>query len=347
MSEHEVETGVCGAHLVGSIPLRDAEEVFRTVAERLGGHVRRIPDGETGERSNWIEWQIERFAAHPDFVQQQVDETAYRPMPHFAVRDGADPAGIAFGALGYADAALASWAVFERLQAAGELPAGARFQVSLPTPLAPVGLYVDPPFQAAVEPAYEAAMVRELEQIGAAIPHDRLAIQWDTAVEFGMLEGVFPTWLDDVEAGVVERLVRLGRAVPADVPVGYHLCYGDAGHRHFVEPQDTAKLVAISNGVIAGLDRAPAWIHLPVPRDRDDAAYFAPLRELRLPAETELHLGLVHAGDGDEGARRRIAAARTAVERFGVATECGFGRRDPATVPALLDQHAAVAAPLG
>ena len=40
-----------GAHLVGSIPLDDAETVFRRVADVLGPSIARIPDGETGERT--------------------------------------------------------------------------------------------------------------------------------------------------------------------------------------------------------------------------------------------------------------------------------------------------------
>jgi hypothetical protein len=35
-----------GAHLVGSVPLRSAEEVFRMLSERLGDRVQRLPDGE-------------------------------------------------------------------------------------------------------------------------------------------------------------------------------------------------------------------------------------------------------------------------------------------------------------
>ena len=41
-------------HMVGSIPLEDAESVFRTLGSRIGGHVERIPDGETGRRQRWI-----------------------------------------------------------------------------------------------------------------------------------------------------------------------------------------------------------------------------------------------------------------------------------------------------
>jgi hypothetical protein len=331
-----------GVHLVGSVPLRDAEEVFRTVTAQLGSHFRRVPDGETGVRSNWTFWQRAVFEKTPGLITGGAEEGEYSRAPKFRLRDGVDPATLRFGALGYAEAARASWEVFQRLQAAGVLP-DVRFQVSLPTPMAPIRLHFDARVQAAVEPVYEAAMLRELELITDAVPHDRLSIQWDTAVEFGMLEGVFPSWIPDLERGVLDRLIRLGDAVPAGVEVGYHLCYGDSGHRHFVEPKDTGRLVTVANALADGLTHPLAWIHLPVPIGRTDPAYFAPLRDLRLPARTELYLGLVHATDGEDGARRRIDAALTAVDAFGVATECGFGRRPPESVPGLLALHAAVA----
>lgn len=47
--------------------------------------------------------------------------------------------------------------------------------------------------------------------------------------------------------------------------------------------------------------------------------------------------------DGAEGARHRIESARTFVEDFGIATECGFGRRPPEQVQPLLDLHAELA----
>ena len=54
-------------HLVGSIPLPDAEAVFRTLAGALGPHLRRIPDGETGDRMRWIGFIARKLAVHPDF----------------------------------------------------------------------------------------------------------------------------------------------------------------------------------------------------------------------------------------------------------------------------------------
>ena len=176
-----------------------------------------------------------------------------------------------------------------------------------------------------------------------AIPHEELAVQWDTAVEFGVLEGVFPTYIEDRHVGVVERLVRLGEGIPNDVELGYHLCYGDAGHKHFVEPADMTKLVAVANDVSRTLGRAIQWVHMPVPRERADPAYFAPLTDLQLSAETELYLGLLHMTDGKEGALKRLQAAQSVLTEFGVATECGFGRRPAESIPTLLDLHKEIA----
>jgi hypothetical protein len=336
-----------GAHLNGSVPLENNEAVFRAVSSTLGDRLRRLPDGETGVRSNWIGFQSGVFAATGQFDLVPPDPKAYAPLPLFTPNAGVDPREIRFGRLGYADAAEASYATFAALKREGEIPRGVRFQVSLPTPLAPVAAFVAPTAVAAVEPAYEAALLSELDEIAAAVPHDELAIQWDAAVEFGMLEGVWPVAFKDVRREILDRLQRIGDRVPADVELGYHLCYGDAGHRHFIEPADMTRLVDIANAIVSGVQRPVQWISMPVPRNRADDAYFAPLRDLRLPAETELYLGLVHITDGKDGTQRRIEAAQRAIDRsFGVATECGLGRRPAETIPQLLRIHAEVSEPV-
>jgi hypothetical protein len=204
-------------------------------------------------------------------------------------------------------------------------------------------LFVSSRDQLRVEPAYKAALLRELDRIGTAIPASELAVQWDIAPELALLEGAWESVFDDVESELTARITELGNAVPAPVQLGFHLCYGDFGHQHFVQPRDMSVLTTLTGQIIAGLRRPLDWIHLPVPRDRDDDAYFAPLRRLRLPAGTELFLGLIHATDGMDGTQRRIAAAQRWAPPFGVATECGLGRRSPESVPALLELHRAAA----
>ena len=332
-----------GAHLVGSVPLADNEAVFREVAAKLGTHLRRMPDGETGIRTNWIQWQFPLLTQVPEF--EPVDEEPGPFGPRLQLRSGVSSEDIAFPELGYQAAAIESYTVFARLQDEGVIGEGIRFQVCLPTPLAVIHLRFIPRDQETVEQAYERQLLAELDGMLEAIPAEALAIQWDTAVEFAVLEGILDSFLAEPEPDILERLARLGNHVPTDAELGYHLCYGDAGHQHFVEPADTAKLVAVANGVSERVDRPIDWLHMPVPRGRSDEAYFAPLRDLRLHPETESYLGLVHMTDGVEGANARIAAAQTVVTEFGVATECGFGRRPAETIPDLLEVHAGVADP--
>lgn len=346
VAAHALRPVAHGAHLVGSVPLANAEVVFRTVAAALGDRLRRIPDGETGPRSDWIVWQLPVLTSQPLLEVVPPGPDNWLPLPRVRLGEGAHPEQVTLQALGYAEAAVASYHVFARLKRDGVVPIACRFQVSLPTPLAPISAFVVPEHQGLLEPVYEAALLGELRTILRDIPHDQLAIQWDTRFEFGMLEGVFHVWFDDVKGGILERLLRLSRQVPADVELGYHLCYGDVKHRHFKEPVDAGKLVDVANALAASLGRPLNWIHLPVPRDRFDEAYYAPLRDLRLRPETELYLGLVHHTDGVEGTSRRIEIARRVISGFGIATECGWGRRPPGTIPALLDIHRALSAPV-
>jgi ubiquinone/menaquinone biosynthesis C-methylase UbiE len=328
-----------GAHLVGSVPLASAEAVFRLVAGRLGTRVRRIPDGETGPRADWIVWQYPVLSSRPQFEVAPPTPRSYRALPRLRLRPGEDAAALEFDSLGYADAAVASFATFAVLKRDGVIPRGCRFQVSLPTPLAPVSAFVAVEDQAAVEPAYERAMRRELARIAAEIPHDQLALQWDTNLELGMLEGDVPAPFLDVRAGVLERLLRIGHLVPADVELGFHFCAGHDEQEPRHVPADVRAMVDLANALATGLDRPLDWLHVPVASAPDDAAFLEPLRRLRLQPGTEVYLGLLHPGEGEDVTRRRIALAHTALDAFGVATPCGWGRLAPGHVPDLVTRH--------
>ena len=204
-----------------------------------------------------------------------------------------------------------------------------RFQVSLPTPLAPVSAFIDPEHQAQVEPVYEARVLRELDEIFAAVPHDQLALQWDTRLEFAILEGISPAWFQGTRAGVLERLLRISRGVPADVELGFHLCYGDDYHGHFIVPDDTRKLVEVANALATALYRPLNWIHMPVPAQAEDGVLRAAAGPAPAIPSTELYLGVLHLQDGKVGARARISCASRYVQGFGVATDCGWGAAAP------------------
>jgi hypothetical protein len=346
-TDHASAPAVRGAHLVGSVNLPDAETVLRTVSAHLGDRLRRIPDGEVGERFYWVQFQTSRLDTMAGLSRIPVEPFYLRDVfdgRPFHLDEGVTADDLVFPDLGYAEAALESYATFRRLRDEGVIAPGMRFQVSLPTPAGVVGPFIVADDRAAFEPAYERALFGELQRILDGIPHQDLAIQWDTAVEFALLEGRMPSWFgDDVLAGVIERALRQAHAVPEDVQLGYHLCYGDVEEQHFVQPTDAGRLADVLRGILSSARRPVTWVHLPVPIERDDAGYFAPLKDVAIPDSTELYLGLIHHEDGVEGARRRARAAATAVEAFGVGTECGFGRGPSERTPSLLDLHTAVA----
>jgi hypothetical protein len=332
--------------LVGSCAAENAAAVFRAVSQALGDRVRRIPDGETGDRSQWIRWQVFAFRGNPAFeLEPQLKGSDYQ-TDFYRLRSGIAPQDVTFPPLGYAEHAIASYGVFAQLRRDGVVHPGCRFQVSLPSPYNVLDRHVMPGDRLAAEGPYERRMLEELDEMFAIIPAQDLAIQWDAAHEIQNLEGAREGWFDSLdreETETVDRLVRLGNHVPEGVELAYHLCYGDFNHQHVVEPTSTALMVRFSNALSQRIGRSIQWIHMPVPRGRSDDAYFAPLKDLRLRPETELILGLVHHSDGVAGTRRRMAAAAKFVMAFGIATECGLGRRPPETLPQLLRIHAEAA----
>src|ERR1700739_3362003 len=136
-------------HLVGSIPLSDAAEVFRTTAEILGNKVARIPDGETGARKNWVGFQYAVMARHPQFefagppadpdvMSNETAETGdgYNMPTKLRLRPRAGADKTKFDALGYSQAAVQSYAEFSALKRAGKIGKGTRMLVAFP--MAPV-----------------------------------------------------------------------------------------------------------------------------------------------------------------------------------------------------------------
>ena len=332
-------------HLVGSVALDTAEDVFATAGRILGSHLKRIPDGEPGGRRQWIGWQVPLLRANPDLqVVAPPDQTGASFVP-LRLADGVSPEDLHFGELGYAREARTSYQDFLQARQRGDIAQGIRFQVCLPTPFAVISSYCTPEDAPKILPAYTTAMLKEVERISGAIPHEDLAIQWDVCIEMCIWDG---QWVvkpfPGMEQLFTDAFASLGGAVPDDVQLGLHLCYGDRGAKHFVEPQDTTKMVELANLIVAAVKRPVTWIHLPVPINRDDDAFFAPLENLQLAPGTELYLGLVHAQDGVEGTLRRMRVARSVVHDFGIASECGISRgRDANVARKFLEVYAGAA----
>ena len=85
--------GIQGAHLVGSVNSPDAATTFREASDHLGDRLKRIPDGEVGERFYWIQFQtirldavegLSRIPVEPYYIRETFDG---RP---FVIDEGVD-----------------------------------------------------------------------------------------------------------------------------------------------------------------------------------------------------------------------------------------------------------------
>lgn len=343
-------------HFNGSVNLPDAETVMREISARVPVGVRRMTEGETGDRDNWVFFQMEKFAAMSEFepVPQPEGAEGYATIPQLRLRDGVTPEDVRWPAIGYAAAYLDSYRIFRALQDAGTIGAGVRFQLEYPTPTAAMSGFV-PADQQRLVGSYGRALFADLDHALGELPSEQIAVQWDVAVEIGLLAGGFgPALGYDV---VVPGLVRCLDHVPDDVPVGMHLCYGDYLHQHFAQPESLALQVGLVNELAKAARRPTSWFSFTVPQARADDTYFAPLRDLETGAETELNFALVPYHPSEQAAgttaeQKRLIdthlAESTAGSReWGICTECGMGRVERDDVPALLDLHREILAASG
>lgn len=344
-----------GVHLVGSINLEDRAAVFAAVSTHLKDDVRAVPDGETGDRRLWVSWEMQRLAQLPAVQVTghrvlQVPDYGESRTPLLNSSPGTSLADADLGPFRYADTAIDSYKSFADERDAGNFKPGTRFQVSMPTPMMFAMNFGSERRQAL--PALERGLRAQVDQLLQAIPGRDLALQWDVAGEIVAQEGFRQTdsgrgffgadYWPVTEA--TESIARVSKDIPDEVFVGLHLCYGDPEGEHLIQPKDLGLSVEFYNDVATRTNRQFDWVHMPVPIDRDDDAYFEPLTKLNLSSGTRLYLGLVHKEDGLEGAARRLASAARYAQNFGVAAECGMGREPHERVESLLALHHDVAA---
>src|ERR1700689_2040814 len=113
--------------LVGSLPADSTEGALRSAGEFFGELVFALPDGETGPRAGWVSYERERLVRpnqgivtlseteSPTSLPRPADET-----PLFGVKPGVSERH--WESWPRIVAALASYALFRELRAAGVIP---------------------------------------------------------------------------------------------------------------------------------------------------------------------------------------------------------------------------------
>src|SRR5580700_10301322 len=248
-------------YLVGSVPMANAAEVFETVSAALGARIKRLPDGETGARGDWITWLEPVFADNPalqksgEFFRVHASGTG---RERYALRPGFGAEDVRFDNLFYADIAKKSYADFKRLKDADKIAAGTKFQVDLVPAHSVIWLFLVDALHAPLDPLYNDAVKREIDKIAAAV---FARLERNEASSYGRSK----VEMQDTFSAIV---ADLGNRVPAGVDLLYHLCYGDSNHRHVVEPTDMGDMVEFANRLSRTIKRPIQLIHMPVPRNR-------------------------------------------------------------------------------
>ena len=347
-----------GVHLVGSVPLKSEEEVWSKVFESLPGRCATVPDGETGSRFYFTRWQKSLFPREthgPLFAD-------YEPVSEYPKDLESMPS------TKYDEAAVESYQKFSKLRHEGKIPLNVRLQVCIPGLANTIYSVVAPKYQSEAAKIYEQRLLEDAKRLQEQIPSEDLAIQIDLACEFGVLESsrgrmkgtifgqVFtPWWISsnsqdpfaETKKYLMDNIVRLAKTVKPEIPLGFHLCYGDVEHSHFMQPENVELMVDIINEIAEQLKplRTVEWVHMPVPKDRKDAEYFTALNKLNI-GHAKLFLGVVHAHD-ETGTEERIKVAQSVYEKpFGVATECGMGRTPVADLDSIFAISESVSAAL-
>jgi hypothetical protein len=93
--------------------------VFEKISAAFGPRIKRTPDGETGERADWITWLEPVFAENPAFRRSgeffRVHESG-TGRERYTLKPGRKPQDVHFANLFYADIAKESYAVFKQLK---------------------------------------------------------------------------------------------------------------------------------------------------------------------------------------------------------------------------------------
>jgi hypothetical protein len=312
--------------LVGSVPLAPADEVFRTVAKHLGTLAPRIPDGE---QIGWVLSAARSFARHPHLKPagkvlldtiSKVTLDIYEP----------DTETFELGPYGFANNAINSYQAFKRLKKEGIVPAGTRYQVTLPGPgTTAYAIRMDAD---KLLPIARQALLKEVQQILNAIPAGELAFQLDIAMEaeheeYRRRPDAFDQPIHKEFSWTTEQVATsvawLADKIPLEADLGFHIC--SIWHHDTRAGQDNAVLVDSANAIAAHVSRRIDYLHIPVIPEHT-AEDYEKLGKLRLKPGTKLYLGLINLSDGLEGAKSRIKLASAVVDDFGIAMFCGLGR---------------------
>jgi hypothetical protein len=333
------------AHVVGSLPGATPADAMSTAVEILGPYLRTLPDGETGERRNWIISIVDGLRTHPDLeLRKAGDWSDYDKTPVMRIRRGHRLYGASLN-LGHVEAVRSSFPEFEDVKAVAGRPDLA-FQAGVPGDFDLAMFTLGPVGALRHRRPFTEATLAEIRDVGA-ITGAQTLFQIEVPAELVLLARAPRQARPGLARLLARSITRLVAAAPAGTRFGVHLCLGDMNNRAFGTMDDVSPVVLLANAIVRGwpdgrqLDilHAPfAAADQPAPTD---AAFYAPLRDLHVPAGVRFAAGFAHEAQSLADQLTIRSVIDDLVHReVTIASACGLGRRSVADGRAVLERTA-------
>lgn len=333
------------AHLVGSLPGADPAEAMATALSILGPHLQTLPDGETGERRNWVVSIINGLREHPDLeLRKPGDWSDYDKTPVMKIRKGRT----LFGAnldFGHVAAVQDSFPAFEQARSVAGRP-DLGFQEGVPGDFDLAMFTLGPAGALRHRRPFTEATLAEIRGVGAIAGPGTL-FQIEVPVELVLLAKAPAPARPALAKMLARPIVALAAAAPVGTRFGVHLCLGDMNNRAFGTMDDVTPLVLLANAIMAGWPggRRLDIVHAPFAAADHPATtnpqFYAPLTSLKLPAGVRFAAGFAHEAQSlpDQLAIRSMIDDLLHRE-VAIAAACGLGRRSAAAGTAVLERTA-------
>jgi hypothetical protein len=337
------------AHLVGSVPGETPEEAMRLAMTTLGPQLRSLPDGETGDRRNWIISIIESLRSHPDLeLAKEGDWSDYDKTPRFKVKRGHRLLGASLD-FGQVSAVEASSPAFEEVRRDSGR-ADLDYLVGVPGDFDMAMFALGPAGALRHRRAFTEATVAQITRIHRILG-DQAVFQLEVPAELVLLTKL-PAALHPPLARMFGKWIAgLAAACPVGTRFGVHLCLGDMNHRAFGRMKDVGPLVSLTQAIVAAwpAGRALEFVHAPFAAADDPPptaeSFYAPLAALELPAQTRFIAGFAHEEQSLAEQRQVLGTIEKLLGRpVDIASSCGLGRREATAARRTLQRTAELCA---
>lgn len=333
------------AHLVGSLPGQTPATAMATALDILGPHLRSLPDGETGERRNWILSIVEGLRAHPDLnLRKPGDWSDYDKTPQLKIRKGRRLYGASLD-FGHVAAVRESFPQFEAARtAAGRTDLA--FQQGVPGDFDLAMFTLGPIGALRHRRAFTEATLGEIRDV-SRITGLQTLFQIEVPAELVLLAKAPAPARPALAAVLAKTISGLAAGAAEGTRFAVHLCLGDMNNRAFGTMTDVGPLVLLANAIMRSwpAERPLELLHAPFAAAdhpaTTDPAFYAPLRQLNLPGTVRFAAGFAHESQSLTDQRLiRTVIDDLLQQQVVIASACGLGRRTEAAGRAVLERTA-------